>query len=40
MNKLFLLSRIKGLIFVLKSSTEYIIDFIYHKKGKQTKFPL
>ena len=31
MNKLLLFSRIKGLIFVLKSSTEYNIDFIYCK---------
>ena len=37
MNKLFLLSHIKGLIFVLKSSIEYNIDFIQRKKGEQTK---
>ena len=29
-----LLSRIKGLICVLNSSTEYNVDFIYCKKGK------
>ena len=34
MNKLFLYSRIKGLIFALKSSTEYNTDFIYCKKDK------
>ena len=28
----------KGLIFALKSSTEYNIDFVYHKKGNQIKF--
>ena len=38
MNKHLLLSCIKTLTFVLKSSTEYNIHFIYHKKGKQTKF--
>ena len=38
MNKILLLSRIKGLIFVLKPSTEYITYFIYRKKGKSTKF--
>ena len=32
--KLLLLSRTEDLIFVLKSSTEYNIDFIYCKKGK------
>ena len=35
MNKLLLLSPIKGLIFVLKSSTNYNIDFIYHKKASE-----
>ena len=40
MNKHLLLSRIKGLIFVLKSSTEYNTDFIYSKKGKRSKFLL
>ena len=34
MNQLLLLSRIRGLMFVLKSYTEYNIDFIYRKKGK------
>ena len=33
-----LLSSIKGLIFVFKSSTEYNTDLIYHKKGRWTKF--
>ena len=33
-----LLSRIKVSIFVLTSSTEFNINFIYHKKGKRTKF--
>ena len=33
MNKLLLLSCIKGLIFVLKCCTEYNIDFIYCKLG-------
>ena len=37
--KILLLSRIKGLIFVLKLSTEYKIDFIYLKK-RQAKFLL
>ena len=32
MNKLLLLSHIKGSLFVLKSSPEYNIDFIYRKK--------
>ena len=32
MNKLLLLSSIKGLILVLKSSTELDTDFIYRKK--------
>ena len=40
MNKILQLSRIKGLIFVLKSLTEYNIDFIYHKKSKRTNFLL
>ena len=35
MNKLLLLSRIKGLIFVLMSSAEYNIDFIYHPPHKK-----
>ena len=35
-----MLSRVKALVFVRKSSTKYNIDFIYHKKGKQTKFIL
>ena len=38
MNKLLLLPRIKGLIFVLKFSTEYDIDFIYHKKVSEQSF--
>ena len=37
MNKHLLLSRIKGLIFALKSSTEHNINFIYHKKKQQAK---
>ena len=38
MNKVLLLSHIKSLIFVLNSFIEYNTDFIYCKKGKQTKF--
>ena len=38
MNKLLLLSRIKDLTFVFKSSTEYNIDFIYHKKKCELSF--
>ena len=40
MNKLLLLSRIKSLIFVFKSSTGYNTRFIYRNKGKGTKFLL
>ena len=38
MNKLLLLSRIKGWMFVLKSSINYNIDFIYHKKASELSF--
>ena len=38
MNKLLLLPRIKSLIFVLKFSTEYDIDFIYNKKVSEQSF--
>ena len=38
MNKILLFSPIKGLIFVLKSSTEYNTDFIYLKKASELSF--
>ena len=38
MNKLLLLWRIRGSLFLLKSSTWYNIDFIYCNKDKWTKF--
>ena len=40
MNKLLLLSGIKDLLFVVKSSTEYNIGFVCCKMDSQTKFLL
>ena len=38
MNELLMLPQIKSLVFVLKSSTEYNVDFIFQKKAVELSF--